>query len=264
MPNRILREGILTSPKLCKLGWGEEVFYRRLMSVVDDFGRYYAEPGLLRAACYPRQLNKVSDSDIGKWLRACEDAALVRVYPAQDGERYLEVGNFCQQVRAKKSKFPSPDDSLINTCVADAKQMQSNEHLDVFVDVFVDEDVIGSEDASASRPSVPNCPHKKLLVIYGEELPTLAQPRIDLWEGQRADNMRQRWQWAFDKKRAEKRCTTEEEGIEFFRRFFAYVAKSSFLTGRNGKWNNCNLDWLMTAGNFTKVIEGVYEDRGGA
>src|SRR5690606_33624040 len=62
MPNRILREGILTSPRIAKLGWPEEVFYRRLMSVVDDFGRYYADPGLLRAACYPRQLNKVSDS----------------------------------------------------------------------------------------------------------------------------------------------------------------------------------------------------------
>jgi len=259
MPNRILREGILTSPKLCKLGWAEEVFYRRLMSVVDDFGRYYAEPGLLRAACYPRQLNKVSDSDIGKWLRACEDAALVRVYPAQDGESYLEVSNFGQQVRAKKSRFPSPAESLRSTCLADANHTQANEHLDV--DVFEDEDVVVSGDADASRPSIPNCPHRKLLAIYGEELPTLAQPRADLWEGQRADNMRQRWQWAFDKKRGEKRCGTEEEGLAFFRRFFSYVAQSSFLTGRNGKWNNCNLDWLMTAGNFTKVIEGVYEDR---
>ena len=133
MPNRILREGILTSPRMKKLGWPEEVFYRRLMSVVDDFGRYYADPGLLRAACYPRQLDKVSDPDIGKWLRACVDAALVRVYPAEDGERYLELLRFGQQVRAKKSKFPDPPSGcetganhLLSTCVADA-------HLDVSV-----------------------------------------------------------------------------------------------------------------------------------
>lgn len=137
MPNRILREGILTSSRVAKLGWPEEVFYRRLHSVVDDFGRYFADTGLLRAACYPRQLNKVSDSDVEKWLRGCVDAALVRVYPAEDGERYLEIDRFGQQVRAKKSRFPDP----LSTCVAPATQTPSNAHLDVSVSVSVSEDV---------------------------------------------------------------------------------------------------------------------------
>ncbi len=131
MPNRILREGILTSPRIARLGWAEEVFYRRLHSVVDDFGRYYADPGMLRAACYPRQLSKVSDSDIGKWLTVLVEAALVRVYPASDGERYLEVLDFGQQVRAKKSKFPD----MPSVCVADAQQVPANAHLDVSVSV---------------------------------------------------------------------------------------------------------------------------------
>jgi hypothetical protein len=144
MPNRILREGILTSPRMRALGWPEEVFYRRLLSVVDDFGRYYADLGLLRAACYPRQLNKVSDPDIGKWLSVCETAGLVRVYPAEDGERYVEVFKFGQQVRAKKSKYPNP----LSSCVADASQVLANAHLDVSVSVDVDESA--SADASQS------------------------------------------------------------------------------------------------------------------
>lgn len=144
MPNRILREGILTSPRIAKLGWAEEVFYRRLHSVVDDFGRYFADHGLLLAACYPRQLKKVSDSDIGKWLAACEAAALVRVYPAQDGERYLELLDFGHQIRAKKSKFPNP----LSTCVALAQQTQSSAHLDV--SVSVSESVEPAEAAPAT------------------------------------------------------------------------------------------------------------------
>lgn len=104
------------------------------MSVVDDYGRYYADPGMLHAACYPRQLNKVSDSDIGKWLTACVNAALVRVYPAKDGESYLQLLDFGQQVRAKKSKYPGP----LSECLADAEQLQSNAHLDVSVSVFGD------------------------------------------------------------------------------------------------------------------------------
>lgn len=144
MPNRILREGILTSPSVARLGWAEEVFYRRLMSVVDDFGRYFGDVGMLRAACYPRQLNKVSDSDIGKWLDAVSVAGLVRVYRASDRENYIELAKFGQQVRAKKSKFPDPS----SECVADAQQVQTNAHLDVSVSVSVS-DVSASADLFA-------------------------------------------------------------------------------------------------------------------
>jgi len=118
MPNRILREGILTSERVAALTWAEEVFYRRLMSVVDDFGRFHANVKLLRSACYPLQFDKVSDADIGKWLASCAEAALVSVYPAPDGKRYLQLLDFRQQVRASASKFPP----MSGECVADAKQ----------------------------------------------------------------------------------------------------------------------------------------------
>ena len=149
MPNRILREGILTSPRIAKLGWAEEVFYRRMHSVVDDFGRYFADVGLLRAACYPRQLNKVSDSDVGKWLRACADAALVRVYQV-DGEDYLLLLDFNQQVRAKKSKFPDP----LSGCVADAQQVQSKPQASAHLDVSVS--VSEGVDEKRVRATPPN------------------------------------------------------------------------------------------------------------
>ena len=153
MPNRILREGILSSERIARLKWPEEVFYRRLMSVVDDYGRYYATPMLLRAACYPQQLNVVSDSDIEKWLTKCVEAALVRVYPAQDGKRYVELLDFKQQVRAKVSKFPQ----MLCTCTADDKQTgikcAACAHLDVFEGVSVSGGVSedGDEDDKRAR-----------------------------------------------------------------------------------------------------------------
>lgn len=162
MPNRILRDGILTSPRVCKLGWAEEVFYRRLMSVVDDYGRYYADPGMLRAACYPRQLSKVTDADLGKWTRILAEAGLVSVY-AHEGEQYLELVNFGQQVRAKSSKFPDPP----STCVADAKQMLANEHLDVVVDVVVDGDVVDSARARRKKLDAPTEEHERIAAERG-------------------------------------------------------------------------------------------------
>lgn len=110
MPNRVLREGIISSELVNRLTWGAEVFYRRLHSVVDDFGRFSAHPSLLRAALYPLKLNDVSDADVGKWLTECVTGGLVSVYEVEN-KRFLVVLKFDQRVRAEKSKYPPPPDN---------------------------------------------------------------------------------------------------------------------------------------------------------
>jgi hypothetical protein len=39
------------------------------------------------------------------------------------------------------------------------------------------------------------------------------------------------------------------------------VEASDFLSGRTGKWTSCNVDWLLKPANFTKVLEGNYDNR---
>ncbi len=109
MPNRIIREAILSSEKMALLAWPEEVFYRRLQSIVDDFGRYEANPQLLRARCYPLQTDAVRVTDISRWMAACQMAGLILNYAVQ-GKQYLEVLNFGQQQRST-SKYPGPESS---------------------------------------------------------------------------------------------------------------------------------------------------------
>jgi len=115
MPNRIIREGFLTSDKVDKLSWVEECFYHRLLLAVDDYGRYHADPPLLIGKIMPRKIGNVSNQDIEKWLTACVTAGLVRVYGVE-GKRYLEVLQFDQRTRAKKSKFPAPDEEKTDAC----------------------------------------------------------------------------------------------------------------------------------------------------
>ena len=132
MPNRILREGILTSERVNALDAEAEVFYRRLMSVVDDFGRFTAHPSLLRAALYPLKLDTVRDSDMERLLAEVERAGLITVY-GTGGKRFLELLDFKQQVRAKVSKYPQPPSAASqarSTCVADAQQAPADAHLD--------------------------------------------------------------------------------------------------------------------------------------
>ena len=107
MPNRILREGILTSERVNRLDWPSEVFYRRLLSVVDDYGRYFAHVSLLRAALFALRLDLVSNDDVAHWLEKTRQVGLVDLYEV-DGKLYLQVWNFKQQARAKQSEFPSP------------------------------------------------------------------------------------------------------------------------------------------------------------
>lgn len=99
-----------------KLSWPGEVFYRRLMSILDDYGRCDARTPILRSELYPLRLDKVAESDIVKWISECEKAGLIRIYTV-DSKPYIELFNFGQTVRIKKARFPAP-----LTC----KQMQSD------------------------------------------------------------------------------------------------------------------------------------------
>lgn len=118
-------------------------------------------------------------------------------------------------------------------------------------------------DQPATKQSLPACPHLELLDIFAEQLPELPQPKPELWEGQRAKNLSARWKWCLTaKKRSGARyATTKAEALDFFHRYFGYVAKSDFLTGRDGRWSGCDLAWLVKADNFAKVLQGNYENR---
>jgi hypothetical protein len=106
MPNRYIRESAIESEAVCSLAWQAEVFYRRLLNRVDDFGRFTASVPLLRASIFPLQLDRVRDSDIPRLLTECEKAGLLFVYSA--GQKQYLVMNKWEKGRAKQSEYPAP------------------------------------------------------------------------------------------------------------------------------------------------------------
>ena len=128
MPGRILREGILSSIKLTVLDWGAEVFYRRVMSVVDDYGRFEAHPTLLRSRCYPLLIDRGSEKDIKGWMDACKKAQLIKVYKVES-KTYLQIEDFNQSQRTA-SKCPAPPGVVDSKkAVKDMSDKEYKEHL---------------------------------------------------------------------------------------------------------------------------------------
>ena len=124
MPTRVLREGILSSPRINALSPMAELFYRRLMTVADDYGRYYASPATMRGACWPTCPDRVTDKQVAGWLDEClaGDNPLIIKYTS-GGNHYIQVQNFGQQTRSK-SKFPEPtENNMLSSCESDDKQM---------------------------------------------------------------------------------------------------------------------------------------------
>jgi hypothetical protein len=87
-----------------------ELFYRRLLSVVDDYGRFLSNAQLLRASCYPLKLDSVKEDSITKHLAECVDAGLIVLYTVA-GKGYLEVQDFGQRINGK-AKYPAPSEGV--------------------------------------------------------------------------------------------------------------------------------------------------------
>lgn len=99
---------------------------------------------------------------------------------------------------------------------------------------------------------IPDAPHREVISLYAKHLPMGIQPKS--WDGARAAALKIRWR---EKK--------ERQDLSWWNRFFAYVAKSDFLTGRvtpkNGKPFEIDLPWILKKENFDKIIDGKYDNR---
>lgn len=131
MPNRILKESICRSESIDELSWFEEVLFYRLIVVCDDFGRYDGRPKIIKGSCFP--LKDVTQQDIADALIKLSAVGLVRGYEVQ-GRPYLQLTTWdChQQVRAKKSKYPSMDETcnqlISNDCNSPRNPIQSESY----------------------------------------------------------------------------------------------------------------------------------------
>jgi hypothetical protein len=159
MPNRYVREDAIESDRVNAMSWQGEVFFRRLINRVDDFGRFSASIPILRASLFPLQLARVSDKDVARLLIEAEANGLLATYDV-NGKRFLALAKW-EQGRAKGSKYPPPPDNIrerLQTYVYGSMQMQTD----------VPDSDSDSDSDSNTDTDTGNSPW---LVAHGLELP---------------------------------------------------------------------------------------------
>lgn len=114
-----------------------------------------------------------------------------------------------------------------------------------------DQHPIQKPKSSRKKP----CPYEAIRDLYHDTLPD--NPECVVLNDKRKSHIRQRWN--------SKIKNTECSDLTFWRRYFEFVAKSKFLTGRavpaeGRKVFIASLEWLVNAENFAKVIECKYHD----
>src|SRR6476659_10226214 len=78
-------------------------FYVRLLTLVDDYGRYEAKPRLLQSHAFPLS-DDVTTEEVLQLCSEVSDAGLVLFYKA-GGKLFLQITNWKERPRTE-SKFP--------------------------------------------------------------------------------------------------------------------------------------------------------------
>ncbi|MGM9601437.1 MAG: DnaD domain protein [Faecousia sp.] len=111
MPNRIIKESICTSDSIDGLTWFEEVLFYRLIVNCDDYGRFDGRPAIIKNRLFPLK-ESLTARAVSEAINRLASAGMVALYEFEGKPYlYLPTWNCHQSVRAKRSKYPSPDDA---------------------------------------------------------------------------------------------------------------------------------------------------------
>lgn len=111
MPNRILKESICRSDQINSLSPFEEVLFYRLIVNADDYGRFDGRVAIIKNLLFPLK-ESIRAEQIEKAIKALSSAELVDCYTVA-GKPFVRLTGWDrhQSIRAKKSKYPSPEDA---------------------------------------------------------------------------------------------------------------------------------------------------------
>lgn len=114
MPNRIIKDSILTSTKINSLSFFEYTLWTSLILLADDYGRFHANPLIIKGYAFALR-PEVTAENIEAGIQSLVEHDCIKTY-THGGKNYLFFPNWTehQRLRNRKSKFPEPPFELEN------------------------------------------------------------------------------------------------------------------------------------------------------
>lgn len=123
MPQRFLRPGIRDSQRFNSVSFAAQSLYIRLLTLVDDWGRYDGRDSVIWAHCFAVWNDQQSKEAVS--LKECcalsVELQLARLWEVHEfeGKRVIQVTQWSERVRGE-SKWPIPSDSTALRIPADS------------------------------------------------------------------------------------------------------------------------------------------------
>jgi hypothetical protein len=107
MPQRFLRPGLTTSDAWNSVSFPAQSFFIRLLTLVDDFGRYDGRVLVLHGQCFALR-SDITPQETAALRSELHDSGLISVYQAA-GKEFIQINKWHERARGKVSRYPDAD-----------------------------------------------------------------------------------------------------------------------------------------------------------
>ena len=230
--SRNIKPSFFLNEEIVELDFSTRLLFIGLWTLADREGRLDDKPKKIKMALFP-----ADDLDINSALNELEKSGFIKRYIVNEAQ-YIQILTFKKHqnphIKEPASTIPAP-------CEHHASTMQA---------VLIPDSPLlipDSVNTLVCNDVADECPHEKIIALYHKHLPMLT--KIKVWNAKRQTQLRTRW-----------REDRSRQNLEYWERLFIYISKSDFLTGKAGNWQ-ADLEWITNSTNFTKIIEGKYENK---
>ena len=173
------------------------------------------------------------------------------IYKISNWEKYQNIDkletirekNRLRQARYREKTKQLTDGDAHNVTVTLPVTQHNAIDIDKDIDLDIDKDL--DIDNIDNTRVVALVPYEEIIQQFNEICKSL--PKVKIITEKRKKSIRMRWKKFSD--------------INTYITVFQKVEASDFLSGRSGKWNGCNFDWVLKEANMVKILEGNYDNK---
>lgn len=266
--SRNIKPGFFKNEVLATLDPYTRLLFIGLWTCSDRSGRFEVRLEKLKAEIFPHEQVMLEPCMTQLW-----DKHFLTFFEA-DGKRFAQVNNWSKHQsphhKEVESEIPEPTTEKVfanesdmhawlihGSCMNQSrfKQNASSPLIPDSLNLIPDSLPLGNlplpcGEHADTKPK--SCPVESIIALFREKASRLVQPKI-VTDATRAA-ISARW-----------RQDTKHQSLEFWDRFFEYCNGTPLLAGdvpskTGGKPFKAGLEWVVTAGNFAKIINGNYDD----